>query len=120
MDRYLDNTSPEPTSQTSLLQQNCYKTPDFTQFHSNYTTYQYPTPPSDNEDSNAAAAVLAYHSQATEISPSYYNSQTQANKTSGSSSSDDSQQATASTSRYKRRSRTTFTKSQVSFFFFKF
>lgn len=114
MDRYLDNTSPEPT--TSQIQQNCYKTPEVSQFQAlTYSSnYQYPTPPSDNEDST----VAYQHSKQTDVSPSsYYNSQQTSSSSSNSSPDNSHPTNISSTSRYKRRSRTTFSKSQVIFNF---
>lgn len=78
MDRYTDNVSPEPTNATttstlpieavnsSQLLTSCYKTPDAYQhaFQGSYAQQIgqfYPTPPSDNEDSNLSSSTASYH-----------------------------------------------------------
>lgn len=60
MDRYSDNSSPEPNPASGpTLVASCFKTPDFQQFHDAIPQYAglvgqfYPTPPSDNEDSSS-------------------------------------------------------------------
>lgn len=86
MDRYQDNTSPEPT----ITNLSCYKTPEYTSYQTNQ--YQYPTPPSDTEDD--------YRLSSDKQSPTtFYQTEKPVTQT--------------NSSRFKRRSRTTFSKQQL-------
>ena len=131
--RYQDNTSPEPTAANPV---DCYRTPNLTHFMGLPNYHLYPTPPSENEDSTTASAgsspYLAtyqmYNSSAnpkTEssyrqaISPTSYNPSLSSNKSFEETANcvvspgEDKENTENATSRFKRRSRTTYSKHQV-------
>lgn len=124
MNRYQDNTSPEPNIGLNL--NDCYKTPNVQQYSSLYPINQlYPTPPSDNDSSpvtdnsckisseNFSTPVLSYYDQNSFNSESqdgsFYRKISQEEKNVQSNM----ETKPSSTSRFKRRSRTTYTKTQL-------
>lgn len=126
MDRYNDNVSPDPSSMLKI--NNCYKTPELTNSH--YSLHSgmnghfplYPTPPSENDESNSSYGNEIYSKKQNEFTPvisNHYNpmhdnnleddiqqtGNVQVNKT--------TEMSNANSSRYRRRSRTTYSKSQL-------
>ena len=58
MDRYDDNTSPQP----SLMLENSFKTPEISStVLIPSTTSLFPTPPSDNENNESRESISSYH-----------------------------------------------------------
>jgi hypothetical protein len=131
MDRYQDNLSPEPASihqqqQQQLAFSNCFKTPDLNTFQS-YSHYQYPTPPSDNEETyqlntNKMVNFTPPAPSTTTTTTTTVNNQnySQINKSLEEEMPAFEQQNQQACSRFKRRSRTTFSKTQVNLFRFMF
>ena len=145
-ERYQNNISPEPTN-ISLINNQCYKTPIYqnvnTLIHNDQLPMHslYPTPPSDNEESNHLTARLDLDNTP-KLTENYYYSNLPSNNTSyeikqsqndiankPDEISNDSSQNThqtnqsnvninnANSNRYKRRSRTTYSKTQVTYLF---
>lgn len=132
MDRYSDNVSPDPSSMIKI--NNCYKTPELTNTHyhslnsgMNGHFPLYPTPPSENDESNSSYGNEIYsnkkQNEFTPVIGNHYNpmhensldddvsqniqqtSNVQVNRTTEASN--------VNSSRYRRRSRTTYSKSQL-------
>jgi hypothetical protein len=142
-ERYQNNISPEP-SNLSLTNQ-CYKTPIYqnvnTLIHNSQLPLHslYPTPPSDNEDSNHLTTRLELDNTPKLTENYYFNNlagnnsyqskhaQNDVNNKSDEVSNESSQSASptnqlpmnnnnnTNSNRYKRRSRTTYSKIQVIF-----
>lgn len=134
MNRYQDNSSPEPNVGLNL--NDCYKTPNIQQYNPMLNFQMYPTPPSDNDDSS-----LTEHSNMidkTKLTPNlpsnYYNVSNDFTEShdgyqiynQNNTSIDEyvtSKQTTPESvvqqslsqnqSKFKRRSRTTYSKSQL-------
>lgn len=122
MNRYQDNISPEPNIGLNLNE--CYKTPNLQQYPNIYSISQlYPTPPSDSDSSlvvennckisgdNFSTPVLTYYDQnnfnnESQDGTAYRNIQKDEKNTQSSGESKPN-------SRFKRRSRTTYTKTQL-------
>ncbi len=135
--RFQDNISPEP-SNTTDLSQNCFKTPNINTFNSivSFNSSLFPTPPSENEDNyhhqNSfynpyyenidATNNSTYHSP--ELVKNIYQTQLYSSPESACSVQKTQDQVPSAsiqiTSRFKRRSRTTFSKSQVTNLILKF
>lgn len=98
MNRYEDNTSPQPTINSSNSYNNTYVTPK----NAYVSQSVFPTPPSDDD------------TQDTYYQNKYYNHNATDNTDSSSIISPElSLEIDASKNRFKRRSRTTFTKHQI-------
>lgn len=122
MNRYQDNISPEPNIGLNLNE--CYKTPNLQQYSSVYSINQlYPTPPSDSDSSpateqsskistdNFSTPILGYYDQ------NSFNNESQDGslyrKIHHEEKNAQPNVDLKSTSRFKRRSRTTYTKTQL-------
>ena len=106
MDRYLDNVSPDPTSMPHPS--SCYKTPDY-HMHSSVNML-YPTPPSDNDESLSNSA---YKLSQAEFTPTLMNSHYANTNSKDEILPQPTNSVNTNSSRYRRRSRTTYSKSQV-------
>jgi hypothetical protein len=118
MNRYDDNISPQPSTIRHL---DTFKTPETCitgSTSNNLLLPTFPTPPSDNDDSYHKYQIDYLKANQTPVLDSYQHSYQYSNN----SNSNDSDilsaekvaEAAVSSSRFKRRSRTTFTKHQVS------
>ncbi len=130
--RFQDNLSPEPSDTTDLAQ-NCFKTPNINTFNSilSLNNGLYPTPPSDNEEHyhqqgsfytqyyegiNSTDTSTNTYQHSPELAKNLYQTSFYSSPESTGSVHNQDQAPPASahaTSRFKRRSRTTFSKSQV-------
>lgn len=122
MNRYQDNISPEPNIGLNLNE--CYKTPNLQQFPNMYSIGQlYPTPPSDSDSSialennckmsgdNFSTPTLSYYDQ-----KNFKNEHQDGSAYRNLQKEDKNNQPTVESkpsSRFKRRSRTTYTKTQL-------
>ena len=134
MDRFNDNVSPDPSSMIAMGQ--CYKTPELTSHYSMHASdvnfaALFPTPPSDNDESNSSYLNETFnkpdHSGFTPITSNHHrhhysqqmnesgglDDEARPSKATGTQMAK-SETALANSSRYRRRSRTTYSKSQVS------
>ncbi|CAF0913630.1 unnamed protein product [Brachionus calyciflorus] len=127
MNRYQDNISPEPNGCVNL--NDCYKTPNLQQYYN--INQLYPTPPSDNETSplndnicklspdGLVTPNLSYYDQNSFNNESHDGSLYRPNNTEDKNycknldAQNNQQQQQQVASRFKRRSRTTYTKSQL-------
>ena len=118
MDRYHDNVSPDPNSM--IHPNNCYKTPDY-HLHSGLSLHQnalYPTPPSDNDDTSSNSSYILStdlrKSQNDFMStPTILSNQYSSNIANGEEVQQVTNPVNTNSSRYRRRSRTTYSKSQL-------